>query len=75
MRNEKELRKFLEKCSKVADWGMSNGPCPLNDNGESGCCAECSFPSGVEWVLGADINPSYNAQEKLIDVLKGKGNE
>jgi hypothetical protein len=36
-----------------------------------GCCAECSFPSALEWVLGEDRNGADNGQERLMDELRG----
>lgn len=75
MRTEKEIRDKLDECLKVAGWGMSEGPCPLDDNGEEGCCAECSFPSAIQWVLGESVNPSYNAQNRMIDIFKPKENQ
>jgi hypothetical protein len=35
-----------------------------------GCCAECSFPSAISWVLGNDDNPTDNGQKRLIQALK-----
>jgi len=69
MRSEQELRKMLEECRKVASFGVSNGPCPMED-GKEGCCAECSAPSTIEWVLGENDNPTANGQNRLIDILK-----
>jgi hypothetical protein len=40
------------------------------DNWGRGCCAECSFPSAIAWVLGKDNNPSDNGQKRLIQALK-----
>jgi hypothetical protein len=97
MRPAEELKKFLEACSDVCDFGLSKGPCPLkiNDkkdcqefcdypedsedhkqccaewNKRQGCCAECSFPSAIQWVLGEDNNPTDNGQKRLIQALKG----
>lgn len=70
MRNEKEIRTLLSRCEKVADFGMSKGPCPVNEDGERGCCAECSTVSTLRWVLGGDDNPSYNAQDLMGEALK-----
>ena len=69
MRTEEEIREAMRKCDEVADWGISNGPCPFNDDGEEGCCAECSTPSTLRWVLGSNANASKNGQSHLIDVL------
>jgi len=72
MRSEKEIVAFLDACNKVAGFGLSTGPCPLeldresygDDDDRCGCCAECSFPAGVEWVLGDDaIRIFKGAQE------------
>ena len=35
----------------------------------SGCCAECSFPSALEWVLGNNVKGSNNGQQRLIQRL------
>ena len=70
MRSENELRDSLQRCYAVAAFGMSKGPCPRSEKNREGCCAECSFPSAITWVLGADINPSHNAQQKLIQIMK-----
>lgn len=72
MRSEKEIIDFLDKCDKVRDYGMSKGPCPLliNDpdyDSKSGCCAECSFPSTILWVLNLGNKPTDNGQSRLID--------
>ena len=69
MRTEKEIRNILDKCSKVADFGMSKGPCPCNSDGERGCCAECSFPSALTWVLGEDNKGSDNGQNLLAQAV------
>lgn len=70
MRTEKEIRDLLSRCEKVADFGMSKGPCPVNEDGEGGCCAECSLLSTLRWVLGGDDNPSYNAQDLMGEAFK-----
>lgn len=71
MKSENELKEFLEKCDKVSDWGMSKGPCPLLENdpdfdSKLGCCAECSFPSTILWVLNSGNNPTDNGQSRLF---------
>ena len=52
MRSEDELKEFLQKCKDAPREG--NGAltdiCPIDS--KFGCCAECSFPSGIVWVLG-----------------------
>ena len=106
MRSEEEILGFLNECSQVSTFGMSNGPCPLKKREEKtcqddclyeqsmdfgvtpeelaqmkknccedwaehlGCCAECSFPSAIRWVLGDDVDGSANGQQKLIETLK-----
>lgn len=35
-----------------------------------GCCAECSFPSVLEWVLGEDRIGSDNGQKRLMGELR-----
>ena len=69
MKSEKEIREGLAKCEKVADWGISKGPCPFDPEGKRGCCAECSFTSALYWVLTDQGNPSANGQDKLIETL------
>ena len=32
MRTEQEIRELLDKCAKVRSWGVSNGPCPTEDD-------------------------------------------
>ncbi|KKN78273.1 hypothetical protein LCGC14_0351320 [marine sediment metagenome] len=51
MKSEKQIKDFLKKCSDTprSSNGMLADNCPID--GELGCCAECSFPSGLEWVL------------------------
>jgi hypothetical protein len=36
----------------------------------AGCCAECSFPSALEWVLGKNDGATDNGQKRLINALK-----
>ena len=38
----------------------------------SGCCAECSFPSTLKWVLGNDRGATDNGQKRLIKALRGE---
>lgn len=73
MRTEQELRAFLDKCHEVCTFTLSNGPCPLNDDGRKGCCAECSFPSAIQWVLSELDCPVLNGQEMLIEMMKHAG--
>ena len=70
MRTKKEILDLLSKCEKVADFGMSKGPCPFDERGKAGCCAECSTHSTLQWVLGKDNNPSHNAQDLMGEALK-----
>jgi hypothetical protein len=35
-----------------------------------GCCAECSFPAAISWVLGSNNNPTDNGQKRLFQALK-----
>jgi hypothetical protein len=70
MKTEKQLRDFLSACGAVRDWGMSKGLCPMDANGNKGCCAECSAPSAVKWVLDECEDGSTNGQDALIDMLK-----
>ncbi len=73
LRSEQEIRDLLSKCKKVAAFGMSKGPCPLNEDGQEGCCAECSASNTLRWVLGGDDNPSHNAQDLMGKTLEGLG--
>lgn len=73
MKSEKELLEYLEKCDKVRDFGMSKGPCPFDGDGELGCCAECSTPATLDWVLIDERkNPTSNMQQVMIDIMRGK---
>ena len=36
-----------------------------------GCCAECSYPSAMEWVMGKDSGATDNGQKRLISFLGG----
>lgn len=69
MKTEKQLLEFLEKCNKVAGFGMSNGPCPFEKGRKKGCCAECSTPSTIQWVLGNKSKVTDNGQSNLINAL------
>jgi len=75
MRTEAEIREALARCTDVAGYGMSLGPCPMNTDGEPGCCAECSAPSTLLWVLGEGDHPTANAQDLLVAALRGAGGE
>lgn len=70
MRSEDEIRQALDDCRKVQGFGLSEGPCPRESDGSVGCCAECSFPSAVKWVLGDEGNGSDNGQDNLINALR-----
>jgi len=72
MRSEKELKEFLKKCVDAPREGNGSTTenCPI-DGDNYGCCAECSFPSAIEWVLGANNNPSHNLQQKVISFFQG----
>ena len=72
MKTEKQIRDGLKECRKVIDWGRSKGPCPFDKDGKRGCCAECSLPSALEWVLGNSKTGSKNGQGRLIDAMGGK---
>lgn len=54
MKTEKELKDFLYKCESVITYGMSHCPCPFKDYGAKGCCAKCSTPATIRWVLGTN---------------------
>ena len=70
MRTEKQIRSLLARCDKVRSFGMSNGHCPAEKGKRRGCCAECSMPATLQWVLGIDVKISANMQDKLIDIFK-----
>ena len=72
MRTKQEILENIEKCSKVASFGISNGPCPFNDDGLEGCCAECSTMSTLQWVLKSSKSPNRNAQNIMIEKLTEK---
>jgi len=69
VRSETELRKALKDCGRVSSFGLSEGPCPQSPDGERGCCAECSFPSTIIWVLGDIGDSTANGQSRLIDAI------
>jgi hypothetical protein len=70
MKTEKEIKQFLKKCDKVSDFGMSKGACPAEKNKTRGCCAECSMPSTLRWVLEDNVTGSSNGQERMFELLK-----
>lgn len=69
-----EEKTCLEICDSVkgsddqkqccAEWDMRRG-----------CCAECSFPSAIVWVLGNDNNPTDNGQKRLFKAIAGENTE
>ena len=69
MKTETEIKRFLARCYKVRGFGMSEGKCPAENGRRKGCCAECSMPSTLTWVLGKDAKPSANGQDNLIASL------
>jgi len=73
MKTEKQIKDFLKRCDKVRDFGMSKGKCPAEKGNKKGCCAECSMPSTLLWVLGADVTGSDNMQNVLIDSFIERG--
>jgi len=72
MKTEKQIRDFLARCDKVRDFGMSKGSCPAEEGRRKGCCAECSMPSTLMWVLDKDVKGSANMQDVLIAALRGE---
>uniref|UniRef100_A0A6M3K8Q7 Uncharacterized protein n=1 Tax=viral metagenome TaxID=1070528 RepID=A0A6M3K8Q7_9ZZZZ len=72
MKTEKQIRDFLTRCDKIRDFGMSKGICPAEKGRHKGCCAECSLPSTLLWVLGKDVKASANAQDVLIEAFRDK---
>ncbi len=74
MKTEKQIKDFLTRCDKVRDWGLSKGKCPAEKGkGARGCCAECSMPSALLWVLGRDVQGSANMQDVMIATLGREG--
>ncbi len=73
MKTEQQLRDFLTACGAVADFGMSNGPCPMDTAGREGCCAECSTPAAIEWVLDERQDGTANGQTELINAIATNG--
>jgi len=69
MKTEQQLRDVLTSCRAVADWGMSKGPCPMDTEGERGCCAECSTPAAIAWVLDERQDGAANGQTELINAI------
>jgi hypothetical protein len=70
MRTEAEIKKFLIRCNKARGFGMSEKRCPAENGRRKGCCAECSMPSSLTWVLGKETKPSANGQDFLIEVFR-----
>ena len=69
MKSKKQIRNLLVRCDNVRGYGMSLGRCPAEKGRRKGCCAECSMPSTLRWVLDEDVKPSANAQDELIERL------
>ena len=69
MKTEQQLRDFLTACHAVADCGMSKGPCPMDPEGKCGCCAECSTPAAIAWVLDERQDGASNGQTELINAI------
>ena len=70
MKTEKQIRGFLTRCDKVRSFGISKGKCPAEKGKREGCCAECSMPSTLLWVLGEKVKGSENMQDVLINAFK-----
>lgn len=70
MRTEKEIRKFLVRCRNASGFGMSEKNCPAEKGRRKGCCAECSMPATLLWVLEDDTKASANGQDELINALR-----
>lgn len=71
MKSEKEIKDVLEKCYKVSSFGISKSGCPMEEGEDgTGCCAECSFSSTLEWILDRKNKANANGQERLIDKFK-----
>ena len=66
---EIEAMKLRENMSQE-DIDEAKKECCDNWDKHLGCCAECSFPSVIEWVLGKDKNPTDNGQNRLINLIK-----
>jgi len=70
MKTEKEIREAIEACYEVASFGVSNGPCPFDEGGAEGCCAECSTISSLQWVLNDSARPNKNGQDLMFEALR-----
>lgn len=51
MKTEKEIRRKLKACRKVASWVVSDGPCPFNKDKSVGYCSDCTTLQTLLWVL------------------------
>ena len=71
MRTESEIMEALTACEEACSYGLSSGPCPLRPDGRVGCCAECSAPSTLRWVLEEGDSPAANGQDALIAAFGG----
>jgi len=69
MKTEQQLRDFLAQCKKVRSFGLSKGPCPMDPESEFGCCAECSTPAAIQWVLCETTDGSVNGQQLLGNTI------
>jgi len=66
---ENEIKTCLDICDFLLDSKDQKECCARWDE-RKGCCAECSFPSAISWVLGSDDNPTDNGQKRLFQALK-----
>jgi hypothetical protein len=67
-----EEKTCLENCDfkEGSDERIS---CCMSHDEHRGCCAECSFPSAIKWVLGDENNPTDNGQKRLFQaIVEGK---
>jgi hypothetical protein len=64
-----DVKTCLETCDRPVD-SEDRKECCKDWNERKGCCAECSFPSAIAWVLNGNNNPTDNGQKRLINQLK-----
>jgi len=67
-----ERKECAETCSIDSE---DRKMCCDNWDARRGCCAECSFPSTIRWVLGSEDDPTKNGQNKIIQAFRDLGEE
>lgn len=69
-----DKKECLEFCDTVKGSEEQKECCAEWDK-KRGCCAECSFPSAIVWVLGNNNNPTDNGQKRLFKAIAGANAE